>query len=1040
MVYDHKHVQEKIQTFWEKIDLLGKLSEQNKDGSPYFLLDGPPYANFMGHVGHIRNTVMKDLFIRVAFMQGRNVLFQPGFDTHGLPIENKVEKKLEISNKRQIYELGVDTFTKACKEEATINKDSWINVYKNLGSWYSWKKPYLTFDADYMNSEWWAFKELHKNGLVYEGKKPVYWCSSCETALAGYEVTDSYKMLHDPALYVKFKVTDRDEYLVVFTTTPWTLISNVAIVAHPDEMYVRARTSQGVLILAEKRLEILKDFGVEYDVLETFPGSSLNGLSYDPIVRVQMQDEIRSHAGSGKVHMSIRMLKERVAGKVATKMNVASGDVFEDFVSVDSGSGMVHCAPGHGKTDNLLGKHYNLFEASPVKDDGTFDERAGKYEGVFVKKADKDILKELEEHGSILNLAQASHKYPVCWRCKNPLIFRMSNQWFVKIKNEEMLEANKSVVWQPEFARERFEHWVANAEDWNISRQRFWGCPIPVWKSEDGDVIVIGSKEELEEYVGDKLDLDLHEASSVVFDFEGKAYSRVKDILDVWFDAAVAPFAAIGAPHVNDEQFISHFPVDRINESQDQVRGWFYYLSVIGVGVFGKNPFKHVSMPGWVLDQKGDKMSKSLGNVIWADEGLDMFGADALRFYYCWDTAPYETQKFNVDVVKKDVQGIFNTFLNVASYAMEVVDKVERPKAIELEDRWIVSKYNSFLKRFYTALDEFKLHECGRAFEDFMIKSVSREYIQMTRSRTQAGDLIPQQMAAYFVIECCKVMAPICPFLCEDIYLKYADKFDAKESVHLESLPSSDESLIHDTLEANMSMARSVITAGLAAREKGKISSRWPLPEIVIESRNEDVELVVQEMGNIIQDQLNVKQVSVVKEMPGSQLSMRFDNKSMGKAFGADLPRVKKLIEAQGADSMYRQLKDERVQLTEGNDSFEIMQEHVIFDKSCPQGYQQSSVEGGYAYLNVNQTKELLDEGYARELMRHVQQARKDAGLVKEDRIKLHVKTKYTGVDLYSEHIADKCGCDDVYIGPDAGDLTERASVKVKDEEFVIYF
>lgn len=1029
-----------MQSFWEKIDLLGKLSEQNKDGSPYFLLDGPPYANFKGHVGHIRNTVMKDMFIRVAYMQGKNVLFQPGFDTHGLPIENKVEKKLEITNKREIFELGVNEFTKACREEATFNKDSWLKVYKDLGSWYSWKKPYLTFDADYMESEWWAFKELHKNGLVYEGTKPVYWCPSCETALAGYEVTDSYKMLNDPALYVKFKVTDRDEYLIVFTTTPWTLISNVAIVAHPDEMYVRARTEQGVLILAEKRLEILKEFGVEFDVLETFPGSSLNGLRYDPVLNVPMQNEIRSVESSCKVYMSIRMLKERVPSKVATKKAVTSGDVFEEFVSVDSGSGMVHCAPGHGKTDNLLGKHYNLFEASPVDKRGEFDEKAGEYQGTFVKKADKEILKKLEENNSLLNLSQSSHKYPVCWRCKNPLIFRMSNQWFVKIKNEQMLEANKAVTWQPEFARERFEHWVANAEDWNISRQRFWGCPIPVWKSEDGDIIVVGSKKELEEYVGDSLDLDLHEASSVVFDFEGKAYTRVPDILDVWFDAAVAPFAAIGAPHKNNENFMSHFPVDRINESQDQVRGWFYYLSVIGVGVFGKSPFKHVSMPGWVLDQKGDKMSKSVGNVIWADDGLEMFGADALRFYYCWDTAPYETQKFNPDVITKDVHGIFNTFLNVASYSMDVVDKVQRPKAIELEDRWIVSKYHSFLKTFYTALEEFKLHECGRAFEDFMTKAVSREYIQMTRSRTQSGDLIPQQMAAYFVIECCKVLAPICPFLSEEVYLKYADKFDAKDSVHLESIPSADESMIHATLESNMSMARSVITAGLSAREKGKISSRWPLPEIVIESRNEDVELVVQEMGDIIQDQLNVKVVNAVKDMPGSELSMRFDNKALGKSFGKDLPKVKKLIEEQGANLMYKQLKDERVQLTIGNDSFDVVQDHIIFDKSCPQGYQQSSIEGGYAYLNTSQSEELLVEGYSRELMRHIQQARKEAGLVKEDRIKLFVKTDYTAVDLYSEHIADKCGCDSVSIGSEDGGLTERKTVKVKEHEFGIYF
>jgi isoleucyl-tRNA synthetase len=534
---DFKSLQKKYDHYWKEKDLLGKLQKKNKGGKGYFYLDGPPYANFVPHVGHIRNTVYKDLGIRLAFMKGYNVLFQPGFDTHGLPVENMVEKKLKLHSKKSIEKIGVGHFTKTCREWATTNKDLWLEAYKLLGSWYAWKEPYLTYNNDYLESGWWSFKQMWNKKLVYEGQKPVFWCPKCETALSGYEVTDSYIMKSDPSIIIKFKLKNKDDYLLVFTTTPWTLISNTAIVAKADEMYVKVETVLGNLILAKKRLDILADLGIGFKVIEEFEGKKLDSMKYEPILDVPMQRELGKNKTSHRIYMSIPILKERVPSKVAAKKNVGeSGDIYEHFVSVEEGTGLVHTAPGHGKTDNEIGVHYKLEEASPLDSSCNFTDMAGQFKGMFVKDADKDILKLLESGGKLVYHATAEHKYPVCWRCKAPLIFRMSNQWFVKIDRDAMVKLNEKVRWLPGYAGERFESWVLNAEDWNISRQRYWGIPIPVWKCECGKSEIVSSFAELKKKSIEKLNdnFDLHNASKVKIRCScGKEMERIKDIFDV---------------------------------------------------------------------------------------------------------------------------------------------------------------------------------------------------------------------------------------------------------------------------------------------------------------------------------------------------------------------------------------------------------------------------------------------------------------------------------------------------------------------------
>ena len=872
-MYDFKKIEEEAREYWKKINLLNKLIKRNKNNEKYFLLDGPPYANDIPHVGHVRNTVYKDFNIRLAFLKGYQVLFQPGFDTHGLPIENKVEKKLNLKSKKDIEKLGIKKFTEICKASATDNKDLWMEVYDKLGSWYAWKDPYLTYDNSYLESAWWTFKQIWDKGYVYEGKKPVFWCPSCETALSGYEVTDSYAVRKDPYILIKFKIKNAEnDFLLVFTTTPWTLIANVAIAVKADEDYVKVETSRGNLILAKERLGTLSEVEIGYKILEEFKGKKLEGLDYESIIDVPQQKELEKNPVAHKVYMSIPILKERVSAKMRTKKGITGKDVFEDFVTIAEGTGLVHVAPGHGKTDNAVGKHYKLPEPSPLNDSCKYTDEAGQFSGLFVKAADKDILEHLEKTGLLLFSSTVNHKYPLCWRCKTPLIFRLSDQWFIKIDSvkAKMLEGNKNVNWYPEFARERFDNWVLNAEDWNISRQRYWGIPIPVWKCECGELKVIGSVKELEKYSSKKLpkNFDLHTASEILLKCHHckKDMKRIKDIFDVWFDSGVAPWASLGYPLNNKKLFEEHYPVSRINESQDQIRGWFYSLMFCGVATHDKPPYKEVSMPGWVVDSKGEKMSKSVGNVVFAKDAIEEVGADNLRFYYMWDIAPYSLQLFNKEVIKKEVWKIFNVLINLNTYLVNLTDKIKKVKINEEEDKWLLSRLNTTIKEYSEDIEKFEYHMATRKLADFILNNLSREYIHMIRDRTNHKD----GAVAYVIYEALSkilsLLAPITPHLAEDQYLKLREKYNLKEeSIHLMDWPKEDKRLIKKDLEEKFDIAKSIIQEILSQRENISLGVRWPLRKVTIQTSDKKIEDAVKKLDSIIKTQTNVKAVETKK-------------------------------------------------------------------------------------------------------------------------------------------------------------------------------
>lgn len=859
-MYDFKKVENEMHDFWSKSKIYEKLMERK--GKKFFLLDGPPYANNIPHVGHIKNTVFKDLILRMAFMKGNKVLFQPGFDTHGLPIENMVEKKLNLGGKKEIEKFGIDKFMQECKNNAALNKDIWMKVYKELGSMYALKDPYLTYEDYYIEGAWWAFSQMHKKGLVYEGEKPVMWCPHCETSLAGYEVTDSYKNVTDPGIYVLFKLKREDSYLLVFTTTPWTLPANVAVAVAPDEDYVKVDINGRKIILGEKRLQKLSEIGFGYNILEKFKGKKLVGKEYEPLLNVPLQEKLKS-GKIGKAHVviaSIPLLKERVSSKVRAKKEVQGGDVFEEFVTMSEGTGMVHTAPGHGKTDYLVGQHYKLACVSPVDDACYFKSEAG-FSG-FVKSADPKIIERLESEGKLLFKESITHSYPLCWRCKSPLIFRLSKQLFLKVDQVKKvsLKENKKVNWMPEFARERFTNWVENAEDWNISRQRYWGIPIPLWKCECGKEKVIENKKELENLSGTQIK-DIHTAGKVKIKCScGKQMEKFKGILDVWFDSGVAPWASLGYPLQNKELFEDHFPVDRINEAQDQIRGWFYSLMFCSTAVFEKAPYKAVSMTGWVVDKKGEKMSKSLGNVVTGEDALKELGADVLRYYFCWDISPYEIQKFNMENAKKEVGGVLNIFWNLQNLTSN-----EKIKELDIEDKWIISKLNSMIKKYNELTEKFELNTAMRLVSDFISNSLSRGYVQMTREKDNSA------VITYCMKNLLQMLAPICPFMTEKIWQELRkEKIVKEESIHLSEWPKSDEKKIDKKLEEEFEKVFGIIEKGLAERDNLKIGLKWPLAKAIITMDKK----ISKGLEDIILRQLNVKKVEL---QAGSEFSVEFD-------------------------------------------------------------------------------------------------------------------------------------------------------------------
>lgn len=876
-VYNPKEIEKEIQGYWKRKRIPEKIVKFDSKKKKFFLLDGPPYVNYIPHVGHVKTTTFKDVWGKFKQMQGFSVWWQPGFDCSGLPIENAVEKKLGITSKRDIERLGVGKFIDECKKLAEKNKPVWMSLYKNLGAWRGWVEPYLTYKNYYLESGWWSVKQMYERGLLVEGERSGFWCSHCETVLAGYEVTDSYKNVQDPSLYVKFPVKGEDSFLLVWTTTPWTLPSNVAIAVHPDETYVKVGVGEEKLILAEKRLPVLGELGKKYTLLEKYKGRQLEGMKYLRVVDTPLQREMDKKFHS--IILSIPLLKKRAAAKVGGE------EVFEDFVTMETGTGLVHTAPGLG--DYKVGEHYNLPFLSPIDDHGCFTEGAGPYKGMQVKEADQNIIEDIQKRGLLLHVGRVTHSYPLCWRCKTPLIYRMSHQWFMKIDalREKMLRENKKVRWLPEFARERFHQILLTAPDWAVTRQRYWGIPLPVWVCQSCESKkVIGSVKELKENalhaLPEKIDLHKDVVDTILLKCHcGGRMRRVKDIMDVWFDSGISPWASLGYPHKNKKVFHSLWPIDLIDESQDQTRGWFYTLMVCSQAIHGVTPFRTVCLNGWTLNEKGEKMSKSLGNVVWAEKAWKELGSDLLRLYYCVDISPWDTQKFSFRGAKeleRVLNVLWHSFLFVQTYGSPVAGK---HLMLKPEDRWIVSRINTLIQSMTKQLESFQFHLATRQLVEFILNDFSRWYIKLVRDRVSPFHSGPDKKAAQFTLHyvlerVVKLLSPFCPFISEKIY---REMFKG-ESVHLKSWPKQEKRLSH--LEEGMETVKQLIEAMNALRQEKKAKLRWPIDKVFVETRSDKA---VRELQEVVKTMGNVKDVVFVKKLTGKGREFPGGKLALGK-------------------------------------------------------------------------------------------------------------------------------------------------------------
>jgi isoleucyl-tRNA synthetase len=971
--YNPKVIEERILSLWNRSRLPERIREAREGAKKFYFLDGPPTLNDVPHIGHSRIAISKDILVKFKFMQGFDVWLQPGFDCHGLPVETKVEKELGINSKSDIEKIGVDKFISACLSKILNNEGKWLDFYKQTGIWIGWFKPYFTYKNEYIESAWWTFKELHKKGLLVRGEKPVFWCWRCETTLSGYEVTDSYVDLTDPGIYVKFKTATGD-YLLVYTTTPWTLPGNVAVAVHPKEDYVRAKLGNEVYILAEKRVPIIEEMiGKKFEILDVFPGEELAGMKYEPLLDVPAQRFENGHF----VILSIPVMthKKYKKHKFSERTEEEEEEEFTEFVTMDDGTGLVHTAPGHGASDYEIGRYYQLPVVSPVDERGKLTKDAGKYAGMFVKDADKEIISDLTKQNKLFFKTTIQHSYPVCWRCKSPLIYRNSSQWFLKVDpiKERMIKENEKVTWRPDHAKTRFHNWLEGSIDWCISQQRYWGIPLPIWICDKcNKVLVIGSEDELREHsdeaLPEEIDLHRHVIDKVTFTCEcGGTMRRVDDIANVWFDSGIAPWASFGYPYKNKGLFENLWPVDAVSEGQDQIRGWFYSLMFCGVATFDVSPYKQVRMVGWVLDEKGEKMSKSLGNVIYPESVISEYGADALRLYFASDVPYWETMKFSSLELKNRLK-VLNTLWHIYEY-YKIYSKEARKENLRLEDKWIISRVNSLADIVTRGLDNFELHVAGRAINNFIMNDLSRFYIKLIKERSDPAAFWTLK---YVFDKLLRLLAPITPFISD--YL-YREMF--KKDVHLEPWPEVDE--IDSDLENKIEIVREILEASYAIRQERGIKLKYPLRALSVHG-NEEVCRAARELSEIIKSLANVKEIEI--EAKKIKYVAKVKWASIGKKFGKDAKRVAELVSREDPGKLKANLERGEVRL----EGFKITAEDVYFEEVPEEG---KKIEGGVVNLDTTITKELRREWFLREFARAIQAARKSAGLKIGQKIKL---------------------------------------------------
>ncbi|AHF79437.1 isoleucine--tRNA ligase [Thermococcus paralvinellae] len=1017
--YNAQLLEEKMEKFWAENNIYEKVKQSRANGPKYYFLDGPPYVSGAIHLGTAWNKIIKDMIIRFRTMQGYNVRRQPGFDMHGLPIEVKVEQALGLKIKKDIEEkIGVDNFIKKCREFALKNLKIMTEQFKMLGVWMDWDNPYMTIKNEYIESAWFTLKKAWEKGLLEKDMRVLHWCPRCETALAEHEVRGEYKIREDPSIYVKFPLEGKEnEYLLIWTTTPWTLPANLAVVAHPEYDYVKVKVEldgkEEYWYLAKALVDkVLEEIGVKGEIVEEFKGKDLEGLRY---FHIFLEEYPRQKEFREKYEWAHRV-------------------ILGDFVTLGEGTGLVHSAPGHGEEDFEVGRKYGLPVYSPLDDEGRYVE--GKWKGIYVKDADPEIIEYLKEKGLLVKAGTIEHKYPHCWRCKTPLIFRATEQWFLKVskvKDQIIKENDEKVTWYPDWVKIRFDNGVRDSGDWVISRQRYWGIPLPIWQSEDGEIYIVGSFRELVELSvaievnGERIELpesyeekikvieeklgpeDLHRpyVDAFIIKVNGKEMRRVKDVLDVWFDSGIASWASLGYPR-EKELFEKLWPADFIVEGEDQVTKWFYSQQAASVIAFDTVPYRHVAMHGYVLDEKGDKMSKSLGNIIRPEEVVQKEGRDAFRFYMLWATTPWENLRFSwkgLAQVKRMLNILWNVYILAATYMS--LDKFEPEKVnpeelpFREEDKWILSRVNSLVETVTNGIETFYLTRATRGIYDFVVEDLSRWYVRLIRKRLWVEGDDPDKLAAYWTLwkvfdVLLRLMAPFTPYIAEAIYQNMVAR---KESVHLEDWPVKE--FTDEELEKEMAVVRKIVEAGAAARQKAKIKLRYPVRQILIETEDELTKKAVERLNRILRAQLNAKEVKVAKVEREIRVKPNFAK--LGPHFKGDAKLIAKWIDEQNDRELYEKLMKGKLKVEIEGKEFTLERDHIVVEEQLPDFLVGEEFDYGKVFVDKTLTRELMMEGLAREFIRRIQEMRKRLDLDVNDRIKVYIETTEENKELLKD-------------------------------------
>ncbi len=989
--YNARELENQIRSLWERDDTYHKVRQLRVGGKKFFFVDGPPYTTGRIHLGTAWNKVIKDSILRYKSMNCFAVKDRAGWDMHGLPIEVKVEESLGFKSKKDIETYGVDRFIERCKEFALRQKDDMTTQFKILGAWLDWDDPYMTLKNEYLEAAWWTLKKAHEHNLLERGLRVVNWCPRCQTAIADSEV--EYWDETDYSIYVKFPVLgEENTFIVIWTTTPWTIPANVAVAVNPSFQYSKVRAWKDgrpeILIMASDLVESVLKTGryQDYELLGVLSAEQMQQLHYE----------------------------HPLGDMVPRQKEIVHGVYAADFVAAEN-TGCVHIAPGHGLEDYELGLNHHLEIFCPVGEDGRYTEQAGeKYQGLYVKEADSLVIADLEEKERLLSQGRLAHRYGHCWRCKTPIIFIATSQWFLRISDlrDKMLDEISRVTWYPEWAGSaRFADWINNARDWCISRQRYWGIPLPIWSCPTcGHLEVIGTAAELEERAGRKI-ADLHrpEVDSILLDCPcGGRMKRSPDVFDVWFDSAVASWATLRFPS-QEKDFEEWWPADFITEGHDQTRGWFYSQLGAAMVSFGRAPYKSVLMHGFTLDDQGRKMSKSIGNIVQPEEVVAKFGADILRFYVLGANAPWEDLHFSWESVE-NTSRMLNIFWNAYRFALpymvldgfdaEKADLSRYEKSLRPEDRWILSRINSLIGEVTEEMEAYQLHRIVRSISEFILEDLSRWYIQLVRPRTWIEQDDPDKLAAYatiyeVLVKLSRLMAPFTPFLSESIYQNLVRGLDgaaALPSVHMCDWPVADGARIDRKLEESMSLVREISMAGSNARQKGGRKLRWPVSEIVISPAKEAVDLG--DLVGVLKGQTNAKKITVLPpgEKPKMDLELSPVHKKIGPVYKGEAKAVVAALQAADPFDIKRQLDSGcEAGLSYGGKEYRINSEMVVIKELPPESLPAAEFSRGLVYVDITLTPELESEGYAREIIRRIQDMRKEMDLKVEDQIRAEV-------------------------------------------------